>query len=307
MVGKSVHSSSAAAWALARRQHGVITRAQLLELGFGARSIEHRLGNGRLHPAGWGVYAVSWPDLTRRGEWMAAVLGCGPGAALSHNSAAAFLAIRPDRGGAIEISVPASRRPRSTEVIVHRRTEFEITHRDRIPVTTPTCTLIDLATRLTRDQLEAAVNQADKQDLITPDALRAAVEELRRRPGARALKKALDRRTFTLTDSALERRFLRIVRDAGLPKPKTQADLNGYRVDFYWPDLHLVVETDGLRYHRTPAEQARDRERDQAHTAAGLATLRFTHAQVRYEPDRVRMTLAASVSHMLSRSQSGVT
>src|SRR3954452_4556194 len=266
MGQKIVQSSSAAAWALGREQHSVITRAQLLELGFNTDAIQHRLENGRLHRAGWGVYAVGRPELTRKGQWMAAVLGCGPGAALSHYSAAALLAIRPDRGGAIEISVPASRRPRSTEVIVHRRTEFEIMHRDRIPVTTPTCTLIDLATRLTRDQLEAAVNQADKQDLTTPDALRAEVEELRRRPGARALKKALDRRTFTLTDSALERRFLRIVREASLPKPRTQTEVSGFRVDFYWPDLKLVVETDGLTYYRTPSEQARDRLRDQAHT-----------------------------------------
>ena len=69
--------------------------------------------------------------------------------------------------------------------------------------------------------------------------------------------------------------------------------MNGFRVDFYWPELGLVVETDGLRYHRTPAQQARDRQRDQAHTAAGLTALRFTHAQVRYEPDHVKATLAA--------------
>jgi very-short-patch-repair endonuclease len=69
--------------------------------------------------------------------------------------------------------------------------------------------------------------------------------------------------------------------------------LNGFKVDFFWPELGLVVETDGLRYHRTPAAQARDRLRDQVHTAAGFTTLRFIHAQVRYEPRRVRDTLAA--------------
>jgi very-short-patch-repair endonuclease len=69
--------------------------------------------------------------------------------------------------------------------------------------------------------------------------------------------------------------------------------LNGFKVDFYWPDLGLVVETDGLRYHRTPAEQARDRRRDQAHTAAGLRALRFTHAQVVFEGGHVESTLVA--------------
>src|SRR3954452_13822075 len=112
MGQKIVHSSSSAAWALARRQHGAITRAQLLELGFNTDAIQHRLEKGRLHPAGGGVYAVGRPELERTGRWMAAVLVCGPGAALSHHSAAALLAIRPARGGAIEISVPAGRRPR---------------------------------------------------------------------------------------------------------------------------------------------------------------------------------------------------
>src|SRR5207244_8105368 len=116
------------------------------------------------------------------------------------------------------------------------------------------------------------------------------------------LRDVLDLRTFTLTDSELERRFLRIVRRAGLPPPLTQFHVNGFRVNFFWPDIGLVVETDGLRYHRTPAQQARDRVRDQTHAAAGLTTLRFTHAQVRFEPDRVRRTLLAVVA---TRSQAG--
>jgi very-short-patch-repair endonuclease len=74
----------------------------------------------------------------------------------------------------------------------------------------------------------------------------------------------------------------------------TKQWVNGFEVDFYWPGLGLVVETDGLRYHRTPAEQARDRLRDQAHTAAGMRPLRFTHEQVRYEPGHVLETLIAT-------------
>jgi very-short-patch-repair endonuclease len=116
------------------------------------------------------------------------------------------------------------------------------------------------------------------------------------RPGASALKRILDRRTFALTDSALERRFLGLVRETGLPKPRTQARVNGFRVDFYWPELRLVVETDGLRYHRTPMAQTRDRLRDQTQVAAGLTCLRFTHWQVAFERPHVRRTLAA-VTH----------
>src|SRR5205814_5987973 len=126
--------------------------------------------------------------------------------------------------------------------------------------------------------LEAAVNEADKLDLITPERLRQALEAIARRPGLAALRRLLDRDTFVLTDSELERRFLPIARAAGLPKPLTRVHLNGFKVDFYWPEFDLVVETDGLRYHRTPAQQARDTLRDQAHAAAGLTRLRFTHA-----------------------------
>lgn len=112
------------------------------------------------------------------------------------------------------------------------------------------------------------------------------------------MRSLLGARAFRLTDSELERRFLRLVRRVNLPVPQTGARLNGFKVDFYWPELGLVVETDGLRYHRTPAQQARDRERDQAHTAAGLTQLRFTHAQVFRDPVRVGQTLRAVVRRL---------
>ena len=97
---------------------------------------------------------------------------------------------------------------------------------------------------------------------------------------------------FLLTDSELERRFLRLIRGTGLPTPQTGVWVSGFKVDFFWPDLGLVVETDGLRYHRTAAQQSRDRQRDQAHAAAGLTTLRFSHSQIAFDGRRVRDTLA---------------
>jgi very-short-patch-repair endonuclease len=115
------------------------------------------------------------------------------------------------------------------------------------------------------------------------------------------LRAALERRTFVLTDSALERRFVPLARVAGLGPPLTGVRLNGFKVDLYWPELGLVVETDGLRYHRTPAQQARDRLRDQRHTAAGLTPLRFTHAQVAFEPGHVRSVLEAVVRRLVAR------
>ena len=243
------------------------------------------------------VYAVGRPQLTCYGRWMAAVLSCGEGTALSHRSAAALWQIRPEPREAIEVSVRNGRRPRQTGITVHRRkslAEADITRHRGIPVTSPIATLIDIASALTRDQLEAAINEADKRGLADPDQLRSALDEVvGRRPGAAHLRSTLDHRTFTLTDSQLERRFLPLARKAGLPLPETQQWVNGFKVDFYWPDLGLVVETDGLTYHRTPAQQAADRLRDQTHTAAGLTPLRFTRAQVKFEPDHVRATLQA--------------
>lgn len=171
-----------------------------------------------------------------------------------------------------------------------------------IPVTSPVCTLIDIALRLNRAQLEAAINEADRRDLIDPEKLRSRLERLGGFPGVAFLRETLDRRTFKLTRSELERRFLPIARAAGLPPPETGRGLNGFKVDFFWPNLGLVVETDGLRYHRTPAQQTRDRLRDQAHTAAGLTPLRFTHAQVRFEPDHVKTTLASVAQRLGSRA-----
>jgi very-short-patch-repair endonuclease len=146
---------------------------------------------------------------------------------------------------------------------------------------------------------ETAVNEADSLNLCTPDQVRAAAESIRR-PGVKRVRRVLDRLTFTLTDSQLERLFLPIARRAGLPKPLTQYDLNGWRVDFYWPALGLVVECDSLSYHRTASKQTRDIRRDQTHTVAGLTCLRFTHRQVRYERDYVRATLEAVASRLAS-------
>lgn len=227
---------------------------------------------------------------------MAAVLGCGPGAVLSYGSASALWGIGRERLPSIEISVPVSSVRRRPGVQVYRRPNLQpsdVAVRDGIPVTSVVRTLIDVATGLDRAGLERAINEADRLDLVDPETL---FDELGSRSGLRGigpLRALLGDLTFRLTDSELERRFLPLALEAGLPSPLTRQQVNGFRVDFYWPDLGLVVETDGLRYHRTPAQQARDRLRDQIHTAAGLTSLRFTHSQVRFESGRVRETLNA--------------
>ncbi|HVW47364.1 MAG TPA: DUF559 domain-containing protein, partial [Solirubrobacterales bacterium] len=106
-------------------------------------------------------------------------------------------------------------------------------------------------------------------------------------PGARTLRTMLDRHTFRLSDSDLEIYFRPLALAAGFPQPLTKHWVLGYEVDFWFPDHGLVVETDGLRYHRTPAQQARMVKRDQTHMAAGLRVLRFTHWQIAYAADEV--------------------
>jgi Protein of unknown function (DUF559) len=283
----------------------VISRAQLLELGLTAEAVRHRVATGRLHRWRWnGIYAAGRPQLSRHGAWMAALLACGSEAVLSHDSAAALWGILAFRPGVIHVSVPMHVRRERTGIDVHRREGLrpeEVATRDCILVTAPALTLVDIAPRIASNTLEAAVNEADKLDLIDPQALRAALDGIGPRRGAGILRRLLDRLTFTLTASELERRFLPLARKAGLGLPVTGERVNGFEVDFYWPELKLIVETDGLRYHRTPAQQARDRLRDQTHLAAGFTPLRFTHAQIRFEPRYVEATLAKVLRQLRSR------
>jgi very-short-patch-repair endonuclease len=279
---------------LAEAQLDLITSEQMLDLGFSEKAIEHRISRRRLHPIWPGVYAVSSRRMTRNRLWMAAILACGPGAALSHGHAGALLGIAVVRGRKIDVSIPAGCDRRPKGIRVHRRKHFEVTTHRGIPVTTPACTIVDLATERSRDEVEHAISQADLTGLLKVPALVAAVQEMPRRPGLGKARQILDRRTFRLTRSQLERRFLKIVERAGLPVPETCVKVNGFEVDFYWPDLKLVVETDGLTYHRTPQQQARDLIRNQVHAASRLTPLRFSHDQIAYEPAHVEEILYMS-------------
>ena len=291
-------------WRVVRRQHGVISRDQLVRLGFSRKEIRHRLARGRLHLLFSGVYLVGRPEANHEARWMGAVLACRDGAALSHFSAAGLWGIRQTSADHPEISVPAARFPRLRGIRIHRRSHLpttELTRRHGIPVTSPALTIVDIAPCLNEIALLRAIDEADRLELTDPVRLRKRVEALPRLPGVGIVRKLLDRQTFRLADSELERRFLPLARRAGLPPPLTRSVVNGYRVDFFWPDLGLVVETDGLRYHRTPAQQGRDRQRDQVHTRTGLTCLRFTHQQVGREPDVVVATLAEVAARLAAR------
>jgi very-short-patch-repair endonuclease len=294
MVWSKHAARDRAAWEMVRRQHGVVTRAALMGLGFGHRSIEHRVASGRLHLVSPGVYAVGRPELTPKGRWMAAVLACGDGAVLSHRSAAELWGIGHEERGRIDVSIRRKSKINRQGIKVRARPSLDASAfviRFGIPTTHPVQTLIDLATELKPLRLERAVNEADKLDLVDPDTLRAALDAYVGTPGVRTLRTMLDRHTFRLSDSDLEVYFRPLALAAGFPLPLTKRWVMGYEVDFWFPDHGLIVETDGLRYHRTPSQQARAAKRDQTHTASGLRVLRFTHWQIAHAPNEVTAVL----------------
>lgn len=181
-------------WQLAERQHGVVSRAQLLELGYGAEAIAHRLAVGRLHRVHRGIYAVGRPGLSRHGVWIAAAMSCGSEAVVSHGTAARLWRIRESEGPVVEVTVPLGVRRRRPGVRAFERTlpEAERMVHEGVPVTTIHRTLLDLAQVLRRGQLEAAINAADKLDLTSPELLRAALWRYHRTPFAQTRDRRRD-------------------------------------------------------------------------------------------------------------------
>jgi hypothetical protein len=179
----------------------------------------------------------------------------------------------------------------------------EIVSRQGIPVTSIVRTLIDIAAESGLAIVERAVNEADKRDLIDPETLRRQLDDHSGEAGVRPLRRLLDKHTFRLSDSNLEVLFRPIAEAAGLPPPSTKQIVNGFEVDFFWADLGLIVETDGLRYHRTPSTQARDASRDRSHVLAGMTPLRFTHYEIKHEPHRVREALKRAARLLRERKQ----
>jgi putative AbiEi antitoxin of type IV toxin-antitoxin system/uncharacterized protein DUF559/transcriptional regulator with AbiEi antitoxin domain of type IV toxin-antitoxin system len=264
--------------ALAARQHGVVGRQQLVELGFDRGTIARRVESGRLHRLYRGVYAVGHTIIPRQGRWLAAVMACGHGAALSHRSAASLWGIRHNAAARFDITVPHTSGVRSTSaIVVHRpRRPVETTTHDSIPVTTPGQTLADLATALPRRALEKAVEMAEVRKL------HVAIPE--GHPGTQRLHDAAGRALPVTTDSPLEDAFLALCDDHGIPRPLVQPFVEGHRVDFCWPEDRLIVETDGYEHHGTRAAFGRDRAKDAQLTVRGWRVLRFTEPQVRGDP-----------------------
>lgn len=272
-----------------RRQHGVIARSQLLELGIASGAIADRLKTGRLVRIHRGVYSPSPAPLSHRGRWMAAVLAV-PGAVLSHRSAAQLWRLQRPRIEAVHMTCAGAGGGGRPGIVRHRARRLcpaDLTRLHGIPVTSLPRTLLDLAEGEGRE-LRRALDEADRLGLLRLDELEAAIARNPGRRGIRPLRALIaDYAGPTLTRSELEDRFLDLLREEGLPPPLVNATVAGIEVDAYWPRAGLVVELDGYDFHAGRRAFERDREREAAIREAGLDLLRFSWRQVTADPVRV--------------------
>src|SRR4051794_20745943 len=218
---------------LAYRQHGVITRWQLRDVGVSRDAIRRRLERGRLHRVHRGVYAVGHEVLTPQARFMAAVLACGPCAALSHRSAGTHRGLGHWRY--LEITAPTKRVQRHVLVHVSPLPPDEVNVVEGIPTTSLPRTLLDLAAVLRPHELERAFNEANVRGLDDPLSVPDLIARYPHRKGVGAIRKILDiGPAFTRSD--FEALFLELVRTAGLPEPRPNYNVLGFECDCVWPD-----------------------------------------------------------------------
>ncbi|MGI8506699.1 MAG: hypothetical protein ACR2MK_07840 [Solirubrobacteraceae bacterium] len=274
-MGREIPQDLAAA-AVAERQHGNLTRLQLLDLGLNDDAIAHRVKRGRLHRVHTGVYAVGRPPVTALERAAAAVLACGPGAVLSHMSALALWGFADRWPARLEVTVARHRHPAG--VHVHRcRT---LTRRDRrrqhgIAVTSLARTLVDCAPRLSERALTRAVNDGLRSPFLSRSQLAEVCARLSRHPGVKLLSRFVDSRDGP-TRSGFEDDFSGFCARFGLPAPKVNTTVCGYEVDALFEDERLIVELDGWDFHQSRDSFESDRNRDADTLAAGVATVRIT-------------------------------
>jgi very-short-patch-repair endonuclease len=303
---------------IAARQHGAVTRPQLKELGLTDRAVSRRAAAGRLDRVHRGVYRVG-PLVAPYLREMAAVLACGPGARASHRSAAWLLELGPQPLSTlpVEVQVPASRVVRRPSIRVYRTRHLDpgggvgdaaaqATTAHGIPVTSPGRTLVDLAAVLPTRDLEEAVARAERNGLVTPDALVALVDRQRGLPGISTLAVVLGRDGGpAFTRSELERRFVDQVRRFGLPAPRVNVPVAGYEVDCWFASERLVVELDGRAYHRSWRSQKNDRRRDRDLAGQGIQVIRVTWDELALEPDKTMAGVIQALALRAARGDAG--
>jgi hypothetical protein len=273
--------------ALAARQNGNATYRQLLNAGFSPQQIKRRREAGWLVPRHTGVFAVGYVPGARESAWHAGVLALGDGAVLSHTAAAALWGML--RGGVVtEVTVPTTAgRPKRDGILVHRQRlpAAHVTAHRGIPVTTPIRTLLDLAAVASLNVLFRAFEQAQVRLHMPPAPLAAEVIARPRLRGNAKLRRVLIGSVDPAdVRSVLELRFLRMCAAHGIPRPQVNIKIGIWTPDFLWPDVGLVVETDGYDFHRTAAARRRDARKDEELRDLGLTVVRLTWSDVVERP-----------------------
>ncbi|HEY1539061.1 MAG TPA: type IV toxin-antitoxin system AbiEi family antitoxin domain-containing protein [Solirubrobacteraceae bacterium] len=275
---------------IAARQHGRVSRRQLVAAGIDRHAIQRWLEDGRLHRAHHGVYAVGHPGRTMHGDYMAAVLAGGGGAVLSHRAAAHLLSLAPGGPSSPEITVPTTAHRRRPGIVVHRTRALDpldVASFAGIPVTTVPRVLLDLAPSLEPARLARACHEGWVRHGTSPRLIEACIARNPAKPGAARLRRATG---ADITLSVLEDGFLALLREHGLPLPRTNVALRGDTVDCHWPAHGLTVELLSYRYHGTRAAFETDvaRRRRSSHLA-------FTYGDVFERPARTATELAVAL------------
>ena len=269
---------------IADAQHGVVTRAQLLGAGVSAAGIQRRVRKGGLLPEHPGVYRVGHRAPSLEARYLAAVCSCGDGALLSGRAAAHLLGLIKGAPPHPEVTTPTERRILGVRTRrSRRRYPGDATTWHGIPVTTVARTLVDLAAVVTADELARACHEAQVLHRTTPAQVEAVLGRAPNRPGAGKLRRVLHGEGH-VTLSKLERRFLDVLREAGLVLPQTNRLAGGRRVDCRWPEQRLTVELDSYRYHHSRHAWEQDRRREREAHARGDDFRRYTYGDVFEQP-----------------------
>ncbi|HEY2259068.1 MAG TPA: type IV toxin-antitoxin system AbiEi family antitoxin domain-containing protein [Solirubrobacteraceae bacterium] len=289
---------------MAAQQGGVFSLAQLVDLGLTASAIHKRAKRGRLYRVHQAVYSIAPPELlSRNGRFMAAVLACGPGALLSHRSAAELHDLLATARSGIDVTVPNRSCHVHQGIDLHRSTTLtpaDTAIVDGIPCTTLARTALDLAAVSTQRRVERALTQGEILGKLDANALEDQLHRNAKTAAARNLRGALDavRGGPAPTWSVFEEQFLALCRRAGVPPPEVNAWVMlddgepAIRADFVWRDQRVVIETDGHRYHNTRWAFETDRRRDQRLTLAGWRVVRVTWRQLTQDPARIQALLS---------------
>jgi very-short-patch-repair endonuclease len=286
---------------LADAQRGIVIREQLLACGLSADTIDRRLRRGWLRSLHRGVYALGHLALPHLARETAALFACGPGALISHRTAAALWKIAPQPpDAAIDVTVIDRNCGVKHGIRRHRATHLhplDLTTFNNLPITAPVRTLLDIAPTLTDRDLERAFDEALVLRLITLHSARSVLTRYPHHRGAASLRAlATAPRPTTLTRSHPEETFLALVRKSGLPQPEVNARLGRYTVDFLWRSERLVVEIDGYRFHGGRGAFERDHEKDLVLRELGIDVMRFTARQVEYQKEAVLVRAAQELA-----------